>query len=269
MTARAASVPSRLIWPATLALSLGAHAGLALWLMQVPLGQVPGPGVEAIEVVLVAAEPAPAPMDDPAPLDQPQPDPLPSPQPVDLPEDVAPAEPPDAPDLAEVAAPDALPALALPEVLADTAPIVTPRPRVKAETKPAPKPAVKPTKPAAKPAPKPEAKPEARAAAKPAAAAPAATARAGGGSRDSWMADARRKIERRKRYPSAARGATGTVTLAVSVAASGALSGVSVAGSSGNAALDEAAASAVRRAAPFKPSASGYNFTVPMVFNRK
>lgn len=265
MTARAASVPSRLIWPATLALSLGAHAGLALWLMQVPLGQVPGPGVEAIEVVLVAAEPAPAPMDDPAPLDQPQPDPLPSPQPVDLPEDVAPAEPPDAPDLAEVAAPDALPALALPEVLADTAPIVTPRPRVKAETKPAPKPAAKP----AKPAPKPEAKPEARAAAKPAAAAPAATARAGGGSRDSWMADARRKIERRKRYPSAARGATGTVTLAVSVAASGALSGVSVAGSSGNAALDEAAASAVRRAAPFKPSASGYNFTVPMVFNRK
>ena len=265
MTARAASGPSRLIWPATLALSLGAHAGLALWLMQAPLGQVPGPGVEAIEVVLVAAEPAPAPMDDPAPLDQPQPDPLPSPQPVDLPEDVAPAQPPDAPDLAEVAAPDALPALALPEVLADTAPIVTPRPRVKAETKPAPKPAAKP----AKPAPKPEAKPEARAAAKPAAAAPAATARAGGGSRDSWMADARRKIERRKRYPSAARGATGTVTLAVSVAASGALSGVSVAGSSGNAALDEAAASAVRRAAPFKPSASGYNFTVPMVFNRK
>lgn len=265
MTARAASGPSRLIWPATLALSLGAHAGLALWLMQAPLGQVPGPGVEAIEVVLVAAEPAPAPMDDPAPLAQPQPDPLPSPQPVALPEDVAPAEPPDAPDLAEVAAPDALPALALPEVLADTAPIVTPRPRVKAETKPAPKPAAKP----AKPAPKPEAKPEARAAAKPAAAAPAATARAGGGSRDSWMADARRKIERRKRYPSAARGATGTVTLAVSVAASGALSGVSVAGSSGNAALDEAAASAVRRAAPFKPSASGYNFTVPMVFNRK
>lgn len=269
MTARAASVPSRLIWPATLALSLGAHAGLALWLMQAPLGQVPGPGVEAIEVVLVAAEPAPAPMDDPAPLAQPQPDPLPSPQPVALPEDVAPAQPSDAPDLAEVAAPDALPALALPEVLADTAPIVTPRPRVKAETKPAPKPAVKPTKPAAKPAPKPEAKPEARAAAKPAAAAPAATARAGGGSRDSWMADARRKIERRKRYPSAARGATGTVTLAVSVAASGALSGVSVAGSSGNAALDEAAASAVRRAAPFKPSVSGYNFTVPMVFNRK
>ena len=265
MTARAASGPSRLIWPATLALSLGAHAGLALWLMQAPLGQVPGPGVEAIEVVLVAAEPAPAPMDDPAPLAQPQPDPLPSPQPVALPEDVAPAQPPDAPDLAEVAAPDALPALALPEVLADTAPIVTPRPRVKAETKPAPKPAAKP----AKPAPKPEAKPEARAAAKPAAAAPAATARAGGGSRDSWMADARRKIERRKRYPSAARGATGTVTLAVSVAASGALSGVSVAGSSGNAALDEAAASAVRRAAPFKPSASGYNFTVPMVFNRK
>ena len=265
MTARAASVPSRLIWPATLALSLGAHAGLALWLMQVPLGQVPGPGVEAIEVVLVAAEPAPAPMEDPAPLAQPQPDPLPNPQPVALPEDVAPAETPDAPDLAEVAAPDALPALALPEVQADAAPIVTPRPRVKAETKPAPKPAVKPTKPAAKP----EVKPEARAAAKPAAAAPAATARAGGGSRDSWMADARRKIERRKRYPSAARGATGTVTLAVSVAASGALSGVSVAGSSGNAALDEAAASAVRRAAPFKPSASGYNFTVPMVFNRK
>ena len=261
MTMRPVPVSARLIWPATIAVSLIAHAGLAMWLMQIPLGQMPGPGVEAIEVVLVAAEPAPAPMDEPMPLAQPQPDPPPAPQPVAVPEDAAPPVPPDAPDLAEVAAPETLPDLALPEVMAETAPIVTPRPRAK----PAPKPEAKPApKPAAKPA-----KPEAKSEVKPAAAAPAATASAGGGSRDSWMADARRKIERRKRYPSAARGATGTVTLAVSVAASGALSGVSVAGSSGNAALDEAAASAVRRAAPFKPSAAGYNFTVPMVFNRK
>ena len=88
-----------------------------------------------------------------------------------------------------------------------------------------------------------------------------------------WGAKIRRKIERRKRYPSAARGASGTVTLRIAVSRSGALGGVSVVRSSGHSALDKAAVRAVKAAhhfpaAPKGLTKSSYSFTLAMQFKR-
>lgn len=88
-----------------------------------------------------------------------------------------------------------------------------------------------------------------------------------------WGAAIRSKIDRRKSYPSAAGGASGTVRLALTVSRSGALLGATVAGSSGVAALDKAALAAVRKAGKF-PSApqaldkASYSFTLALRFQR-
>ena len=88
-----------------------------------------------------------------------------------------------------------------------------------------------------------------------------------------WGAQIRRKIERRKRYPSGARGASGTVTLRIAVSRAGALRGVSVARSSGHNALDKAALRAVKAARRFPAAPNGltnssYSFTLAMQFTR-
>jgi protein TonB len=88
-----------------------------------------------------------------------------------------------------------------------------------------------------------------------------------------WGAQIRRKIERRKRYPSGARGASGTVTLRIAVSRAGALRGVSIARSSGNSALDKAALRAVKSARRFPAAPNGltnssYSFTLAMQFKR-
>lgn len=88
-----------------------------------------------------------------------------------------------------------------------------------------------------------------------------------------WGAKLRRKVERRKRYPSAARGASGTVLVRLTVGRDGSLRGVALARSSGNAALDQAAVRAVQSAGRFPAAPKGlskpsYSFTLPMQFNR-
>ncbi len=88
-----------------------------------------------------------------------------------------------------------------------------------------------------------------------------------------WGAKLRRKVERRKRYPSAARGASGTVLVRLTVGRDGSLRGVALARSSGNAALDQAAVRAVQSAGRFPSAPNGlskasYRFTLPMQFNR-
>lgn len=88
-----------------------------------------------------------------------------------------------------------------------------------------------------------------------------------------WGAKLRRKVERRKRYPSAARRASGTVLVRLTVGRDGSLRGVALARSSGNAALDQAAVRAVQSAGRFPPAPKGlskpsYSFTLPMQFNR-
>ncbi|WP_319826268.1 energy transducer TonB [Thalassovita sp.] len=72
-----------------------------------------------------------------------------------------------------------------------------------------------------------------------------------------WGAQILTRIERRKRYPSAARGRSGTVGLQLSVAADGRLLGVSVRRPSGNTALDRAAVQAVQRAGRFPAAPQG------------
>lgn len=84
-----------------------------------------------------------------------------------------------------------------------------------------------------------------------------------------WGGSIRSNIERRKRYPSGTR-ASGVVKLRITVSSRGALVGVSIAGSSGDAALDRAALTAVQRAripaAPNGVAPGNQTFTLPMSF---
>lgn len=91
--------------------------------------------------------------------------------------------------------------------------------------------------------------------------------------RAAWGAKIRARIEGRKRYPAGAGRVSGTVTLRLTVSRSGVLEAVSVATSSGHAALDEAALRAVRAAGRFSAAPQGlgqasYSFTLPMTFAR-
>lgn len=86
-----------------------------------------------------------------------------------------------------------------------------------------------------------------------------------------WGGGIRAAIERKKRYPSAARGAKGKVVLQISVARSGALRSVAVTRSSGNAVLDQAALSAVQSIGQFKPAPNSltqnsYSFSLQINF---
>ncbi len=88
-----------------------------------------------------------------------------------------------------------------------------------------------------------------------------------------WGAAIRKKVERRKSYPKSAGGAAGTAKVRLTVARSGALVGVSLVGSSGNAALDSAAVSAVQKAggfaaAPAELTDAQYTFNLPINFSK-
>lgn len=88
-----------------------------------------------------------------------------------------------------------------------------------------------------------------------------------------WGAEIRARIERRKAYPAAAGRASGRVTVRLSVSPAGKLLDVAVASSSGNAALDAAALRAVTAAGRFPKAPRGladpgYNFTLPISFDR-
>lgn len=169
--------------------------------------------------------------------------------------------------------PDALPQ-------ADSSPAPPPAPAVK----PKPRPAPPAPKPAAEPRPAQPAAPDSR-------AAQAATGSGNGGAAGtngkaqaptlsqgetadltaSWGASIRARIEKRKRYPRGADGATGTVTVRLSVTRSGALAAVSIVSSSGHPALDDAAVKAVQGAGRFPAAPKGlpqdsYTFTLPMRF---
>ena len=87
-----------------------------------------------------------------------------------------------------------------------------------------------------------------------------------------WGAQVRTQIERRKRYPSAARGQSGTVSLRITLDRRGALLGAKIVGSSGIKALDAAALRAVQAAGRFPPAPKeltrqSFSFTLPMTFN--
>jgi len=87
-----------------------------------------------------------------------------------------------------------------------------------------------------------------------------------------WGGQIRALIERHKRFPDAAK-RNGRVVLNVRVNRDGALQGVAIQKSSGDAALDAAALDAVRRAAPFPPAPKTlpgptFLFALPISFRR-
>ena len=105
-----------------------------------------------------------------------------------------------------------------------------------------------------------------------ASTAPSAAATASGTSPaalSQWGGAIRNSIERGKRYPRGTR-ASGVVRLSIRVGTNGALAGVAIAGSSGDAALDRAALTAVQRArlpaAPNGVATGSQTFTLPMTF---
>ncbi|MCF1505889.1 TonB family protein [Afifella sp. H1R] len=113
--------------------------------------------------------------------------------------------------------------------------------------------------------------------------APSAGARAGGGGSQA-QGPSRRAVAtynsriyahlaRYKRYPSGGR-SNGTVTVRFTISASGAAGGVRLTGSSGDAALDQAAVAMVNRASPFPRippefGRSSMTFTVPVSYTRR
>ena len=135
-----------------------------------------------------------------------------------------------------------------------------------AEAKPAPA----PKKAAALPAAKRPAKAQAGS-----GAAAAAGAGASAGAEAAYGRKLLSHIERRKRYPAAARAAkaTGAVRLSVSIDRSGNLRSARVTGGSGHAVLDEEALATARRAAPYPAPPDGvggktYAFSVTLRFSR-
>ncbi|MBT9384939.1 TonB family protein [Pseudooceanicola sp. CBS1P-1] len=87
-----------------------------------------------------------------------------------------------------------------------------------------------------------------------------------------WGAKIRGWIERKKRFPGAMRGSSGRVVVRLTVAPDGRLLGASVVRSSGEAAFDQAALSAVQRAgrmpkAPAQLKEASYSFNLPVDFS--
>jgi protein TonB len=162
-------------------------------------------------------------------------------------------------------------------------PAPAPEPAPKAEPKPQPA-ADSQLRPKARPAPpaKPVVASQAQRAAGSGGGATAGEARAASAAtlnpaktqslKSGWGAAIRARVERRKRYPASARGASGSAVLRITVGRDGSLHGVSVGRSSGNRALDQAAVQAVRAARRFPAAPKGlgdasYTFSLPVQFN--
>ena len=289
-----------------LTLALGAH--LALLGLRPDQGAPGDVGVVGTEAMTLAAadaqmaalvaewerppEPAPTPVAlQPSPSMPDAPPPMARPATPEAP--VPPTGPglalPQAPEL--TAAPEIDTASATPRPAVPQQPMTEPpkdRPRLRPEQPPEPA-------PAPKPAPKPEPAPARHAEPAPPAAQPRQAQRAagtGGGVQAGvaqrqaapslsagqlqslaaqWGAQLRAQIERRKRYPNAARGASGQVTVRITVDRGGRLVGLALVATSGNAALDQAALAAVQAArlpsAPAGLNDPSYSFTLPMMFN--
>ncbi|MEM9435996.1 MAG: TonB family protein [Pseudomonadota bacterium] len=86
-----------------------------------------------------------------------------------------------------------------------------------------------------------------------------------------WGAAIQARVSRASRYPRAAGGVDGRVVIRLNLTTGGGLAGVGIVRSSGNAALDQAALAAARRArypaAPTGLAASSYSFDIPIAFN--
>lgn len=224
-------LPGASVFLAALTLSGLGHAAVLVAALQAP-GAAPAPedsAPQVLQITLVSAAALERPTPSPAPalLEATKP---PAPPPVTSPPVLPP--PPDAP-----------PSTARHVPLPTEAPNRAPQPvQIAAALPPPPPPASAPAAKAAEaPPPAPVAAPSSKAAQE---------------ARQSWGGQIRGEIDRKKRFPAAARAARleGKVRLALTVRGDGALLSVQLANSSGHPLLDEAALAAARAAAPFPPA---------------
>ncbi|ACK49794.1 TonB family protein [Methylocella silvestris BL2] len=254
-------------WIAAAAVVLMAHAGLVYWLtrqsepeatasapesavmIELPpmaVGQVDGGGAQVAPEPEVAAE---------QPQIEPEPVPQPEPQPESDPEPAPPPEP--VPDIAP--APKAEAVLVPPE---PAKPLIKPKLEAKPKPKPAPKkvapPPEKPLPKRAEPTHVPRGVTPGRTGASPGQGGQGGGGGGGGGggsamSASNWRGLVSAALNRNKRYPPGAQGASGAATIAFTVDRSGRLASARLVRSSGSAALDQEAVAIAHRSSPFPP----------------
>lgn len=238
------------------------HSSLAFAFVNLQADSVEPPGDLVITVDLAPAmvsdaiaDKPPAEASEPVPQEETPPEPE---IPEEVVEDVKPEPLPEEPAEPE------------PEVVEEQK-IEPPPPVEKAEV-------VMPAKPKPKPKPKPKSKPKPKPQAPQAASATNAPRAdiAGSGARASpseiakYSGRVRAAVERNKRIPSVSRGVTGRVHIVITISRSGSVTGLRIARSSGNAALDAAARQAVATA-NIPPIPDGlpdaFNIGVPITYN--
>lgn len=295
------SINQIFLWASAAALALAAHAGAAWWLLQEP----PEPAVDLGAPVAIMIDLAPVPMAPAALEEEVAPDAVDSmaaedvpvteeaepvetaeliepdtaeavtePEPVEPVEtEVAEVEEPVEPEPVEEVEPD----LELPEVTEIPLPrpkLSAPKPKVVEKPREPEKPKQAQLQPKQKaPAPSRDAR-AAKVVAQqeaPRAAAPLSSRGASSVSPAKWQSRMLAHLERRKRYPAAAKRKRleGTAQVRFTIDESGNVLSVSLAGSSGVPELDEEVISMVRRASPVPPPPPGVNRTivVPVRFN--
>ncbi len=259
-------------WVVGLSVAVAAHAGAVALALRAPHPEVPAPAPAPVVMLELAPEPAapPAPetyiadsLDQPDPMVE-----LETPPPLDEPP--PPIEPP--PDV-ETPVTDTLPDI---EPLPDLPPseVAEPRPVRRPENLRV----EKPEEPERE-EPKPEKKAPPQVASRVAAPEKAETAKApetvsAQGAQVSparWQSRLMAHLERRKRYPSSARGRgeEGTVQVRFSIDDGGNVLSSQIVKSSGHAALDEAVLDLMRRASPVPapPAGAPKTITAPVRFN--
>ncbi len=263
---------SRRLWLAAALVAISLHAGLFYWLSRRTVSPDAGGAPESailIELPPMGVAEPPAAEAPPLPQEA-EPEPQPEPQAQSEPQPEPPPQAEPVPDLAPAPKADAV--LALPEKSAE--PKAPPKPKIEEKPKP-------------KKAPPPKPKTEAKQERAPHAARTTAPATRAGGpsgqaagqaapgvssmSAGAWRGLVSAQLNRNKRYPPGAQGASGTASISFTIDRSGHLVSARLVGSSGSAALDSEAVAIARRASPFPPPppeiAGGHvTLTVPVNF---
>lgn len=261
-----------LLWLSAGAAALALHAGVAVWALWKPPAP---PGEATAAAVMIEMAPAPAaPMDEPPEIAPDMVERQEIPETTDVP-DLTPERP-----ILDEPPPETLPEVAedLPP-LPDMTPVPVPEPEV-ALARPVARPERPPPVEKPKPVEKQKEKPQqetrrARAEASETAPKPAAaansTAQRGSMSPAKWQSRLMAHLERRKRYPAAARSqrVEGTVYVSFSLDASGTVLRAAITRSSGNADLDAEVLSLVKRSSPLPapPPDAPRDITAPVRFN--
>lgn len=238
--------PSLRNWAIAAGVVLLAHAAFVYWVLHRPQATSPGAPPEVVMVEL-------APVPTATPQAETQPDVPPSPQMTE-------SEPEEAVETPQTLAIPELPKLPKPAADLETAPR-KPQPRKKV----VPNPVVKHTR--EPPSPRTSAPPHASAASAASAGRPGA---AGSSiSPSTWMSEVHARIQAHHSYPPGAEGQKGTARVAFSINRAGQILSASIVGSSGSAALDQAALATIRRSSPLPPPPAeiGGRLTIPVGFH--